>query len=242
MSEAAKTDDRRRGLYFALCKEAGFTDSDYRHDMNESVTGKRSTTDFGWRDWKKVIEHLNLLLGGKRRGGGAVDPSARPAPKNISPQRPQREEPPDNVYRFPSSPQTSSPSQGEVAHSAGGVVKPEQQHVINCLYGFLHFGSNARAAFNRRIIKKPWPQSPSDGQKILYALFAQAAPQMMTKLSDPRFQFSMTEWELGFMYHNEQSALKELQRFLNANNRRGYRTMPRFSLTKFFEILEKRNT
>jgi len=250
MSEAVRNFSKQRGLYFALCKEAGFTDGDYRRDMNESVTGKRSTTDFQWRDWKKAIEHLNLLLGGKRRGGGAANPAARPAPKikNTTTHTTDTDQKlPDNVYKFPSQKRAPSACHPEPAcpeqsrRVEGPMVKPEQLHVIDCLYTFLGFSVNATRAFNKRIIKKPWPQTPADGQKILYALFAQAAPAMIKKLSDPRFQFSMTEWELGFMYHNEQSALKELQRFTNAKNRRGQRTMPRFSLTKYFEILNKCN-
>ncbi len=115
-------------------------------------------------------------------------------------------------------------------------IKETQQHVIDCFFQFFNWSSKAKIDFTRRIVKQPWPQTHRHGQKIIYALIASLAGDLVKAIRALRPE-SLTEWELRFMGDAEE----KLIHFIQQGRKRGHRTMPKVSMTKLFEILEKRN-
>ena len=121
-------------------------------------------------------------------------------------------------------------------------ITPEQQFVIRKLYDLLGYSQNGRMTFNKRIVKRFHPQTHSEGQKIIYPLIVMASKMMLERVEGCRSQGAgsrLTPWERGFLFTNEYPAEKELMKFIANKNKRGRRTMPRFCMIKFFEIINK---
>lgn len=101
--------------------------------------------------------------------------------------------------------------------------------------------------------KHPRPRSMWEAEELIFALVAQAAPKMLEAITAPGFSARLTPFEQAFMFTNcvkfdlrgtmipgtFNNARVELEEYLRNKNKRGRRTMPRFSLTKFFEIVGK---
>lgn len=215
--------DEQRKKYFALCNELGL-DTELRRAVNHRLTGKSSWTEMTKQDAVKLIDRLKTMLEEKRRGASATPNAGRGAPARTG---------------------------GHKGVQAGvavltSVVSPTQQVVILHLYQFLGFDRFAGIVLNQRILKKPWPQSTWEGQAIIYALLDMAAPKMLEAITAVGFESKLSAFEHEFMLANSvmhgaswNSALFELRLYVGKKNERGRRTMPRCSLTKFFEILEK---
>lgn len=58
---------------------------------------------------------------------------------------------------------------------ASAVPTPAHLHKINSLYDELNWGTERRLGFNKRLIKKPWPQTREEANKIIEALKAMVA-------------------------------------------------------------------
>jgi len=122
----------------------------------------------------------------------------------------------------------------------GGPVTPEQQRVIDGLRDALAIKPDGLRKVSMRVTKQPWPQTQSAGQKLIYALVSLGARDLLNyveNLSLPRSP--VTPWERGFLFDNEHNARSELRRVAEARGKRGARSMPRLSLTKLLEIINK---
>lgn len=127
-----------------------------------------------------------------------------------------------------------------VANDAEGLILPDQRAAIKGLTDFLGWHEQGKVGFAKRIIKKAWPQTHADGQKMLYALVSIAAEKLLFSVESLVANCNVTEWERGFLSASEFSAEKELRKYVAAKNARGHRTMPRFSMIKLLEIINKR--
>lgn len=131
---------------------------------------------------------------------------------------------------------------------------PEPLAVLDRLYAFAGYATlETQRAFAERIEKHPRPRSMWEAEELIFALVAQAAPKMLAAITAPGFSARLTPFEHAFMFTNcvrfdtfgamipgtFNNAKHELEEYLAKRNKRGHRTMPRFSLTKFFEILGK---
>jgi len=64
--------DKYRRTWFAVLRQAGVHDPDARHDLQESLTGKASTSDWTRRDWDQAIAHMQRRLGQHKDGHAHV--------------------------------------------------------------------------------------------------------------------------------------------------------------------------
>lgn len=132
-------------------------------------------------------------------------------------------------------PKPTPPSDGKETISA------DQQSVLKSLQTILDLKPNFYSRLAMRIVKTPWPQTRSDGQKMIYALLSMGATKISNAIQALDKE-QLTHWEHGFMFEGDQSAEQQFIALVQAKNQRGKRKMPKISLTKLFEILEKRRS
>ena len=120
-----------------------------------------------------------------------------------------------------------------------GLITKDQQKVIAGLADMFAWNSESLKKVSQRIIKKSWAQTHAEGQKIIYAMVSMNADEIATTVWNLR-SADLTEWERYFLFGHETCAEKELQRFIEANKKRGHRTMPKIALTKLIEIYKSR--
>jgi hypothetical protein len=268
----------QRGLIFVLLAELGIT-AGLRHDIQKSVTGKTSLTDFTSADAAKMIDHLQRLstrsgsnpagrgystsslqrdAGGNRESNGP--PPAIPNNPGTAGFQPGPISGGQNGRKTvigvsvpgcfggtppPSAPGGRAPRNLKSVKKAHRLPSPEQREVLERLFCFAgYLVPEARRAFTNRIIKRDRAHSMWEVETVIFALMAQAAPKM---LEQARYLLGapLSEFERGFLFTNRadkggwNAVELELKEYIENKNKRGHRTMPRFSLTKFFEILEK---
>lgn len=122
---------------------------------------------------------------------------------------------------------------------------PAQLRVLERLYDFAGYKTEeARKNFAERVEKHARPRSAWEAEELIFALLPQAAPNMYNHMMH-EIRGVLTPYERGFLFSNRDdhggfnSAKLALERYMRAKNKRGSRTTPRLSLTKFFEIMEK---
>jgi hypothetical protein len=123
-----------------LLQEAGLFDEAAR-DYLEARCGKRRRRDMDFYDFKKVIDDLSYKTGLKP---GETAP--RPGTQKIE------------------QPRTKAP------HKKTDPITPDQMDYIGGLYVKIGADGAAQIAMNKRTIKKSWPQTVGDGQKIIEML------------------------------------------------------------------------
>ena len=140
--------------------------------------------------------------------------------------------------RFDSSAKKSA-ARGAPPSDPGALITGAQQKVIAGLAALFQWNPYSLKGFSQRIIKKAWPQTHKEGQKLIYAMVAMNADEIHHSVINLRSK-ALTDWEWNFLFGHDRCAEKELKKFIAAKGKRGYRTMPRIALTKLIEIYEKR--
>lgn len=257
-AERAMSAEQRK-MIFALYRECGIG-KELRHDVQHGVAGKTSLTDFTSHDAARLIEHLERL---QVRQVSAC-PRAAAARPEASPNLTPRQAGAGLTSRAPAptNPPASPFSKGGKSRGAHDyydtmvhkLPSPEQLTVLDHLYTFAGYTSeDTRRTFADRIEKHSRPRSMWEAEELIFALVAQAAPKMLAAITAPGFSARLTPFELAFMFTNRvkfdlrgtmipctfNNAKIELEEYIAKRNKRGHRTMPRFSLSKFFEIVGK---
>lgn len=135
----------------------------------------------------------------------------------------------------------NSPSAQDPPSDPDATITPAQQAVIAGFVKLLQWKPDSIRGCSTKIIKKPWPQTRKDGQKLIMALLSMNAKELSRAVWNMRSNKNLTTWERNFLFGHDKCAEKELERFANAKGKRGQRTMPNVSLSKLFEIYQKRN-
>jgi hypothetical protein len=115
-------------------------------------------------------------------------------------------------------------------------ITTDQQNLIQALREYGKWKPAQLAGFCMKNVKTPWPQTKTQGSKIIMALVSIHAEMILRHIKNLR-KTEMKPSDLSFMYTHERNAQLEFTRFINS--KRGQRAMPRLSLEWLFDILNR---
>lgn len=201
---------KQKAIIHIAAQDLGLARDDYEN-LLEAEFGVRSSNDLTAEQADRLIRHLY-----RNRNGS----SRRAAP-----------------------PQTKQPVKLERADAPAdpnAPVSPAQQGVIEGLRAFAGITPPGLRKIAWRVCKEPWPQTQGDAQKMIYAMTSMLAQDLLGAVENLGMPESpVTRWERGFLFDNELNARDELRRVAAAKGKRGQRSMPRLSMTKLVEIVNK---